>query len=135
MNSYVGKSILCTDVFTNNFSICTSVKITSILLPLSVRPWISPRYFRVPCLTLAVEVMSGLPSLNCVRSQVPPSLSLHGISVRPPDYEPGLAALSLRCSVRGETRGEVRVVHGEEDIHTAVKEAVKEIWPENEVCS
>lgn len=55
------------------------------------------------------------------------------MSVRPPDYEPGLASLTLRCSTRGEKNGEVRVVHGGEDIFSAVKEAVKGLSPEKEI--
>jgi len=76
--------------------------------------------------------MSRLPSLNCVQGQVSSSLSLHSVSVRPADYEPGLASLTLRCSTRGDKNGEVRVVHGGEDIYSAVKEAVKGLDKEKE---
>lgn len=73
-----------------------------------------------------------MSSLNCVKNQVPSSLSLQSVGVRPAEYEPGLVALTVRAG-RGAAgavplRAEVRVVHGGEDIHKAVKAAVEECF-------
>lgn len=73
-----------------------------------------------------------MSSLNCVKSQVPSSLSLQSVGVRPAEYEPGLAALTVRAG-RGAAgavpvRAEVRVVHGGDDVHKAVKAAVEECF-------
>ena len=38
-----------------------------------------------------------MSSLNCVKNQVPSSLSLQSVGVRPAEYEPGLAALTVRA--------------------------------------
>ena len=61
--------------------------------------------------------------------QVPPSVSFQSLSARPPDYDPGLAVLTLRVSFRGtaSSRGQprpaVRVVHGTPDLYGAVERA------------
>ena len=65
-----------------------------------------------------------------------PSPSLQSVGVRPAEYEPGLAALTLRVGGRGgasvgvPVRGEVRVVHGTEEVHGAVKAAVHQCFGE-----
>lgn len=73
-----------------------------------------------------------MSSLNCVKNQVPSSLSLQSVGVRPAEYEPGLAALTVRAgrgaAGAGPVRAEVRVVHGGEDVHKAVKAAVEECF-------
>lgn len=73
-----------------------------------------------------------MSSLNCVKSQVPSSLSLQSVGVRPAEYEPGLAALTVRAgrgaAGAGPVRAEVRVVHGGDDVHKAVKAAVEECF-------
>jgi len=73
-----------------------------------------------------------MSSLNCVKNQVPASLSLQSVGVRPAEYEPGLAALTVRAgrgaAGAGPVRAEVRVVHGGEDVHKAVKAAVEECF-------
>jgi len=73
-----------------------------------------------------------MSSLNCVKNQVPSSLSLQSVGVRPAEYEPGLAALTVRAGRAAAgavpVRAEVRVVHGGEDIHKAVKAAVEECF-------
>jgi hypothetical protein len=54
------------------------------------------------------------------------------VGVRPAEYEPGLAAITVRAgrAAAGAVplRAEVRVVHGGEDIHKAVKAAVEECF-------
>ena len=68
--------------------------------------------------------------LNCVKGQVPSSLSLHSVGVRPIEFEPGLVAITVRAGSQTTApnstpiRAEVRVVHGSEDVHAAVREAV-----------
>lgn len=69
--------------------------------------------------------------LNCVKGQVPSSLSLQSVGVRPIEFEPGLVAITVRAgsqttALNSQTpiRAEVRVVHGSEDVHAAVREAV-----------
>jgi len=73
-----------------------------------------------------------MSSLNCVKNQVPASLSLQSVGVRPAEYEPGLAALTVRAGKgtvgAGPVRAEVRVVHGGEDVHKAIKSAVEECF-------
>eukprot|EP00092_Neocalanus_flemingeri_P031545 GFUD01034256.1.p1 GENE.GFUD01034256.1~~GFUD01034256.1.p1 ORF type:complete len:662 (+),score=137.34 GFUD01034256.1:58-2043(+) len=73
-----------------------------------------------------------MSSLNCVKNQVPASLSLQSVGVRPAEYEPGLAALTIRAGRgtvgAGPIRAEVRVVHGGEDVHKSVKAAVEECF-------
>jgi len=68
--------------------------------------------------------------LNCVKNQVPTSLSLHSVGVRPIEFEPGLVAITVRAGSQTSApsstpvRAEVRVVHGSEDVHASVREAV-----------
>jgi len=65
--------------------------------------------------------------LNCVKSQVPSSLSLQSVGVRPTEEEPGFAAITVRAgghAVPVPIRAEVRVVHGGEEVHAAVRDAV-----------
>lgn len=73
-----------------------------------------------------------MSSLSCVKNQVPSSLSLQSVGVRPAEYEPGLATLTVRAgrgaAGAGPVRAEVRVVHGGEDVHKAVKAAVEECF-------
>jgi len=40
--------------------------------------------------------MAGVQSCSCVQTQVPSSFSFHSLAVRPAEYDPGLATLTLR---------------------------------------
>jgi len=77
--------------------------------------------------TKSYPTMNGL---NCVKGHVPSSLSLHSVGVRPIEFEPGLVAITVRAGSQttapnsSPIRAEVRVVHGSEDVHAAVREAV-----------
>ena len=77
--------------------------------------------------TKSYPTMNGL---NCLKGHVPSSLSLHSVGVRPIEFEPGLVAITVRAGSQttvpnsSPIRAEVRVVHGSEDVHAAVREAV-----------
>jgi len=80
-------------------------------------------HFYKRCSTVSSVNMS---SLSCVKNQVPASLSLQSVGVRPADYEPGYAALTVR--VGAAVRAELRVVHGGEELHRAIKAAVEKCF-------
>lgn len=59
-------------------------------------------------------------NLNCIRDvKFPVNYSLQSVEMKPTEEDPGLVSLTIRIP------GEVRVVHGSEDVFGAVKEAVK----------
>ena len=56
--------------------------------------------------------------LNCVKDvKFPISYSLQSVDLKPIEQDPGLVSLTLRHS------GEIRVVHGNKDVHSAVEKA------------
>ena len=66
----------------------------------------------------------ALRELNCARDvKFPVSYSLQSVDLPPAEENPGISALTFRRP------GEIRIVHGNEDVHAAVKRAVEKNFP------
>eukprot|EP00095_Tigriopus_kingsejongensis_P006751 maker-scaffold1404_size42976-snap-gene-0.12 protein:Tk06751 transcript:maker-scaffold1404_size42976-snap-gene-0.12-mRNA-1 annotation:"---NA---" len=66
-------------------------------------------------------------NLNCIRDvKFPVNYSLHAVELRPTEGDPGLVSLTIRIP------GEIRVVHGSEEIYGAIKAAVKKMTSSTE---
>ena len=63
--------------------------------------------------------------LDFLCDEVAPSISFQSLAARPPDYDPGLAILTLRCSAAGRAapQAALRLVHGSADLYAAVERA------------